>query len=167
MLKHSHEIPHPDARHWKPISSDRAAWEFQTNLAKPPTNGQQEGILRLRAAWNSPDWSPDVAMKSFWDLNMVYFNGYLLGKCRIMWKSGKAAMINDLGFKDAGYSFGWTYHDRKIDIPTAKILLNAETCLKNAKSPDEAKRETFGTLVHEMIHGKFSLHTEAGIPRAN
>jgi hypothetical protein len=50
---------------------------------------------------------------------------------------------------------------------TPRIRLNADMCLKNAKSLDEAKRKTFGTLLHEMIHGKFSSSTKTGILRAN
>jgi hypothetical protein len=66
-------------------------------------------------------------------------------------------------------SFGWTDLGPKdyLDIPTAHIVLNAGQHLECAESLDDFKKELFDTLLHEMIHGKFSLHIETGTSKAN
>lgn len=160
LLDHAHEIVHADARHWRPISSDQAALEFQTALVNQPTKAQQECVARLKAAWTDPDWSPDVVMKSFFDLDAVYFGGLLREKCRIQWIGGAEALMKELKINVPKRWAGMTRRDRSGDVPTAKIRLNAEACLKNAKSLEFAKTETFGVLLHELLHGRFPPHTE-------
>jgi hypothetical protein len=71
LLDHAHEIPHDDAEHWKPISSDRVACQIETALAKPRTPAQYFALVKLKTAWKDPNWTPDVAMKSFFDLDLV------------------------------------------------------------------------------------------------
>jgi hypothetical protein len=159
ILDHAHEIPHADAEHWRPISSHRAVCQFQFALAKPLSLAQQFRLVTLNAAWKDPNWSPDVAMKSFCDLDFIYFGGYLRSKCRLQWEWNVS--------KDHAAYYGWTKRDHVVDVPTTRIILNAEQCLKNAKSPEEAKRQTFGTLLHEMIHGRSLPLTETEASRAN
>jgi hypothetical protein len=89
LLEHAHEIPHADAGSRRPICSNRATCELQTVLTQQPTVAQEECIARLRAAWTHGDWTPDVALKSFFDLDAVYFGGHLRGKCRLRWKGSK------------------------------------------------------------------------------
>jgi hypothetical protein len=71
LLDHAHEIPHADAKNWKPISSDRAACQIESALANRPTVAQQVALERIETAWKDPNWTPDVAMKSFFDLDLV------------------------------------------------------------------------------------------------
>jgi hypothetical protein len=163
LLDHAHEIRHADARHWKPISSNRAAHEFENDLARPPTRAQRECITRLKSAWTDRKWSPDVAIKSFFDLDVVYFGGYLREKLRLRWKGSKVALRKE----DAQHGFGQTGFEQTADVPTARIILNAEGCLKDAVSIEEAIRETFGTLLHELIHGKIRLKPEMRTSKAN
>jgi hypothetical protein len=150
LLDHAHEIRHADAGHRTPISSEHAAREFQIALAKTPTRAQQQCVARLKSAWTDIDWSPDVAIKSFFDLDTVYFGGLLREKCRLKWKESEVGMRTELGRHD----FGKTWADETGDVPTARVVVNAEKCLKDAACGEEAIRETFGTLLHEMIHGK-------------
>jgi hypothetical protein len=83
VLEFAHLIPHADAEQWRPISSDQAASEFQSALAAPPSKDQQERLKRVKIAWTDPNWSPDIAMKSLYDIDAVYFGGYLTNKCRL------------------------------------------------------------------------------------
>jgi hypothetical protein len=97
-----------------------------------------------------------VAMKSFFDLDTVYFGGLLREKCRLSWKGSEVGLGKGVGRHDHGA----TWADETGDVPTVKIVLLAEMLLKIAVSIDDAKRRTFGTLLHEMIHGRFPPHEE-------
>jgi hypothetical protein len=71
---------------------------------------------------------------------------------------GTEALKEELNIDVPTFWLGLARRDRSCDVPAAMIRLNAETCLKNTTCCDGAKRETFGALLHEMIHGRFSLH---------
>jgi hypothetical protein len=146
LLEKPNKISRSDARNWRPISSDQAAWEFQDALSKRPTNTQQESIARLKAAWTDSDWSPDVAMKSFFDLDAAYFRGVLSAKCRLRWMESQENIMKEIPRKLPKYLLGITAPKHYGGVPTAKIILSAEMCLKNATSLEGAKRETFRTL---------------------
>jgi len=75
ILETCHKFDHPGAKSWKPISSSRATKEFLADLRKPPTQEQKQCIETLRVAWNHSYWTPDIAIKSFFDIDKVYFGG--------------------------------------------------------------------------------------------
>jgi hypothetical protein len=80
----------------------------------------------------------------------------LRDKCRLQWCKG---------IREGHY--GWAESHVSGNVPTVKIVLNAEVLLKNAKSLGKARRETLGTLLHEMIHGRSPAHTKTETYRAN
>jgi hypothetical protein len=157
-LDHAHEIAHNDAENWKPISSAQAAAEFQAALKEPPSKLQRESIRRLKAVWHDKKWSPDVAMKSFFDLDVAYFGSYLRDRCRLRWKGTVGILEKELGH-DPTHTYGFTAPERGTDVPVVRIRLNADKCILQAQNSEEAKKRTIGTLVHEMIHGTF-IHVQ-------
>jgi hypothetical protein len=163
-IKFLDHTQHAEAEYRTPISSKQATREFVTALKTPPTRAQRNGIARLKAAWNSPYWSPDIALKSFFDLDAVYFGGHLRGECGLEWIGNIEEYMKDKPVNLPKNFYGITERYRSDNVfVSVRILLNAEKCLKNAKSIDEAKRWVIGTLLHEMIHGRLSWHIQTKV----
>lgn len=144
---------------WHPRHIRQATEELCDFLKQPPSANAQAAISRLDAAWNSKKWSPEIAIKCFPDLDKAYFGGYLKRKIRLRFKGSTQALYESLGPAYKG-TFGVTccpYDD--AGVPVARIILNAQMIFLNPRAASvdgsrcSRKRQTFGTLVHEMIHG--------------
>ena len=110
-LDHAHENAHRFRGTFRPISQAKATARLKVWLKQPPSPYLQSAIDRLRTAWNDKNWTPNFAIKCFYDLDRVYFKSSL-----------------------------------------ARILLNAKLIFL-APIEHTRKGETFGTFLHEMIHG--------------
>ncbi len=58
------------------------------DLEREPTPKEAAAIARLRAALSIEDWHPDVAMKTFHDIDVIFFAGRLQGNVRAHWGDG-------------------------------------------------------------------------------
>jgi len=94
-LQHFH-APEPDlVRRWRPRTLDKAPSNLKDFLAVPPSDPENDATRRLDTAWKVKDWTPDVAIKAFSDIDIVYFGGQLKGRCRILWRESDKAMFRD------------------------------------------------------------------------
>ena len=159
-LDHAHE---PEwhkvwAKNFHRIDIRHAVANFVDRLRQPPSESQLAAIKRLKSEWNQKTWTPDLAIKCFADLDRVYFFGQLLGRVRLRWKGSTKELRRTLG---PGYmnTLGVTCVEPRTIVPCARIILNAELIFLGPMRKYSPKRETFATLLHEMLHGKFkSLH---------
>ncbi|MCJ1398308.1 hypothetical protein MMC11_001506 [Xylographa trunciseda] len=154
-LDHAHE------RNWhkswvksyRRMNIQRAVADFVAGLKRDPSESQLAAIERLKSEWNKETWTPDLAMKCFADLDRVYFFGQLLGRVRLRWKGSTEALRRELG-PTYMYTYGVTMPEPRTVIPCARIILNAELIFLGPMADYSRKQETFGTLLHEMVHGE-------------
>ena len=95
------------------------------------------------------DFGPDLAIKAFIDLDLVFFGGQLRDNVRVLWvkASDHPSFAAPTGPKGAA-----------IQLPErgkCLIMLNADLHLRRRQSHDDVDdplRLIFGTLLHEMCH---------------
>ncbi len=101
---------------------------------------EREAICRLSDALRDSaryDWGPDLVIKAFLDLDLVFFGGVLRSYVCVLWDS----MEN---FADRGTSQGRTAVSPRPG--NARIYLNAQAILL-CRTPF---RHMFSTVLHEM-----------------
>ena len=160
-LDHADEMCDRFINKWVPVSMSEAKAELLEWLAKPRSDGSKEAIARLRSAWTSKHWSPDIAMKSFRDIDRAYFKGYLRGRVRLRWVGSTQRLRRAVGPKYK-YTWGCTTLDCMIPVTQARIFLNAEKIFLTGEPTISSRRETFGTLVHECVHAYLLTSAGAG-----
>ena len=114
---------------------------------------EREAILRLSRAINDAarySWGPDLVIKSFLDLDTVFFGGALQGFVRISWAHSDKFLSDEQGTTSDGSPPGH-----------ALIRLNAEAILLGS----DPFKDMFSTVLHEMcvstIHLKSTKTTES------
>ena len=136
---------------FKVVSLDCATQELEKALALPPKLYVQAARDRLRKAVSNPDWTPDLPVKAFYDLDDAFFGGLMRGLVKLRWKGTKEFMIPDMG-PNYENTLGQTRPMPIKHVPALVIYLNAE-CLFLHPTPNRKRVEVWGTLMHEMIHG--------------
>ncbi|MCJ1246005.1 hypothetical protein MMC30_003209 [Trapelia coarctata] len=136
---------------WEPVSLSEATVGIVESLRKPRSDRAERAIKRLRDAW-SGKWSPDIAIKSFFDLDKAFFGGKLRGRVRLRWTGSTNKLLEEFG-PDNQHMMGCTGFEQHTPVAQARIFLNAEKLfLIGQPERVSSKQQTFGTLVHEMIH---------------
>lgn len=103
-------------------------------------------IKNVEGGW---EWGPDIAIKCFADLDLVFFGGKLRGNVRVKWIScAKSTRYRVLRVQE---SFGLTEHPRIFERGHCCIILNTDTLLNDDRSLLWF-RAMFSTLLHEMCH---------------
>ena len=153
-LDHADEWADRFIGRWRAISMSRATRELEDWLSKPPTRHSAAAIDRLRTALHEREWTPDLPIKMFSDFDRAFFGRWLKGKCKLRWKGSTKALYKAIGPAYRG-TFGVTISCPETAVPTCKIVLNAEKLFLDPLPPQASsrKRGTFGTLLHEMVHG--------------
>lgn len=139
---------------WKITDMNRATANLENFLTKPPGERELQAISRLKTAWNDNSWTPDVAIKRWNDIDRAYFGRQMKGRVTVCWRESEKTIRHDsgpkyqhiLGFTDGGWLDG--------SPPTVLIQLNAQLIFCHPKPKHSAVRQTFGTLLHECVHGK-------------
>ncbi|MCJ1389360.1 hypothetical protein MMC18_002216 [Xylographa bjoerkii] len=152
-LDHAHELNwhKPWIKRYRRMDIRQAVADFVARLKIQPSESQLAAIERLRFEWNKETWTPDLAMKSFADLDRAYFFGQMLGRVRLRWKGSTKALRKELGPTYVN-TYGFTMWESRTTIPCARIILNAEMIFLRPIITLSRKRETFATLLHEMVH---------------
>ncbi|MCJ1379408.1 hypothetical protein MMC17_002509 [Xylographa soralifera] len=136
----------------------QAVADLVARLRSPPSESQLAAIKRLKSEWNKETWTPDLAIKCFADLDRAYFFGQLLGRVRLRWKGSSRELNRMLGptYKN---TFGVTMREEaRTIVPCARIILNAELIFLGSIWRHSRKRETFATLLHEMVHAFLTVY---------
>ncbi|MCJ1246009.1 hypothetical protein MMC30_003213 [Trapelia coarctata] len=160
--------PDPElVRWWRPRTLDHATSTLKAFLAEPPSDLESDAIRRLDTAWKDKTWTPDVAAKSFHDVDLAYFGGQLKGRCAISWIGSNEAMRHAHTNRLCQVALGITsLHPSSslIGPPMVQIQLNADMIFRTpALQEHSGLRQTFGTLVHGMLHAY--LMTTCTIPQ--
>lgn len=126
--------------------SERATLELERILAPNASISieVQDAVARLREALNIDDWTPDIVIKAFHDLDLVFFDGKLRGVTTIDWQS--ARWWNEEIKSIYGYRFCFGQAVYLGNRKTA-IHLNAWGILLDTT---DAKVAMWAVVLHEM-----------------
>ena len=90
-------------------------------LGREPTLNEAAAINRLHAALSLQDWHPDVVIKTFNDLDTIFFDGLLRGHVTIQWSDSR---LNDT------YVIGSSRDPRNLgDVEMQRAALKYESRL--------------------------------------
>jgi len=143
-------------RHWDSIfkrrnkgpfvSSLRATQDMidHNDLHRRISSAEAAAIARLQEITSDvkhgASWGPDIAVKAFKDLDLVFFGGKLNGHVCVMW--------DDLGMDALGVT---EYPgDAQEDENQSHIVLNADLIFNQAERHPFC--QVLHTLLHEMVH---------------
>ncbi|MCJ1462285.1 hypothetical protein MMC07_000885 [Pseudocyphellaria aurata] len=106
----------------------------------------QAAIDRLLAGLQIDNWKPDIVIKAFRDLDIVFFNGKVHGLTTIRWQSPtwweRPRQTPDGHLMHQGLT-------EYLGRGTAAIHLNAWTILMDTPDP---KLAMWSVVLHEMVH---------------
>lgn len=135
--------------HYHPLkrSTESATEELARFLAPTAriTSNMQEAIDRLQSGLRIQDWKPDIVLKAFYDLDTVFFDGWLRGFATINWHSAQSWV--DLERSRDAYRFELAFTEYLGDQRVA-IRLNPWAILLD--TPD-AKVVMWSVVLHEMV----------------
>lgn len=132
------------------VSASQANREIvqHNDQRKALSSHERDAIERLVSSLNDARrcrWGPDLIIKSFPDLDIVFFGGVLRGNVRALWKTSEDWAMLERGTEedDGGATNSIRYSGR------ASIWLNAKAIFLNpvATTPFGAM---FATMLHEM-----------------
>ncbi|MCJ1267876.1 hypothetical protein MMC22_007762 [Lobaria immixta] len=111
----------------------------------PISSTVQAAMVRLQAALRIHDWKPDLIIKAFNDLDIVFFDGKLRGRTTIHWRRGSwwAELERSRGRPHKSFAVTRSLHHRR-----AAIELNAWGMFMNTA---DAKVAMWKITLHEMV----------------
>lgn len=143
-------------RHWDSIfnarnkgpfvSSLRATEEMinHNNLDRRIASGEAAAIARLQEITNDvkrgASWGPDIAVKAFKDLDLVFFGGKLNGHVCVTWDNLEIQAYGVTQFPG----------DAEVDENQSHIVLNADLIFGQTERHPFC--QVLHTLLHEMVH---------------
>lgn len=92
-------------------------------------------------------YGPDIIVKVFADLDLVFFDGRLRGNVCVEWVSDKYFQK----WRVPPGAWGFTVRPQLGESGQCRVKLNAKTILLNL-STDTPFKTMFGTMLHEMCH---------------
>ena len=92
-------------------------------------------------------YGPDIIIKAFADLDLVFFNRRLRGNVCVQWASDEYFQK----WQVPSGTWGFTVRPQCGEMGQCRIYLNAKTILLDP-STDTPFKTMFGTLLHEMCH---------------
>ena len=92
-------------------------------------------------------YGPDIIIKAFADLDLVFFNGRLRGNVCVQWASDEFFQK----WQVPPGTWGFTVRPKRDEMRQCRLYLNAKTILLDP-STDTSFKTMFGTLLHEMCH---------------
>ncbi len=120
----------------------------------PPV--EEKAVDRLRQTFDNiahiGTYGPDLVIKAFNDLDLVFFGGHLRGRVRVWWSSCSANSDFRMGIAREhcrGCSYGFARKGRFFKRGEVQIVLNAALIFNGERPPLELM---ISTLLHEMCH---------------
>lgn len=144
-----HSRPHSKTYNRNPSVTPLKATAFIMHHNKesrevPPA--EKEAIGRLLEVIHLEEglkYGPDLAVKAFADLDLVFFGGYLKGNTCVIWKSDKSLWPREvLGLSRRGFT-------DFLERNNVRIFLNADYIL-HPTEPGSPLQMMIQTLLHEM-----------------
>ncbi|KAI4232501.1 MAG: hypothetical protein LQ349_004977 [Xanthoria aureola] len=135
----------PKPNHPTLLSEEVATWNLVEFLNQPILPGSKEdaAIHRLANGMRLWEWGPDLVIKAFDDLDIVFFRGVLATRTQIEWRSDEEIMGRRTGEKVLGLCI-------RLGHGRARIVLNATRILLHSAHVSWCM---WATVLHEMVHG--------------
>lgn len=92
-------------------------------------------------------YGPDIIVKAFSDLDLVFFDGRLQGNVCVQWASDEYFQQWNI----PPGTWGFTAKPQPGELGQCRVKLNAKTILLDP-STDTSFKTMFGTMLHEMCH---------------
>ena len=133
---------------------------WQNDERRPTTPDEEAAIDRLSNIFQSveDEWSigPDLVIKAFSDLDLVFFGGGLRGNVTVQWKEDNFFREREAPFSVRGHCSSHNGDGSTVSVEgRCHIRLNASIIFQLAwERPGEAEpwQQMIGTLLHEMCH---------------
>ena len=143
------------------ISQSQATQEVvdHNRLSREPSSAELAAIQRLREALEVEDhlWSPDIVIKAFHDLDIIFFNGRLRNNVQFQWKTPEAFIPH---VQPDDFALGAT--NRTGRVGQMSIILNAHNLLfRNVIQ--KPRMQVWSTALHEMCHAYEGVRAQTGM----
>ena len=140
------------------VATKEVLW--QNDERRPTTQDEEAALDRLWSIFQSvqDEWSilPDLAIKAFADLDLVFFGGRLRGCAAVQWVEDEFFRDNAEPFTVRGQCSRAEDDGSRISVEgRCHIRLNASIIFRRAwERPGQAEpwQQMIGTLLHEMCH---------------
>ncbi|CAF9925740.1 hypothetical protein IMSHALPRED_006774 [Imshaugia aleurites] len=150
------------------VSSHQATTElmWQNDASRPVPSAEQAAIERLlqllSQAEYGPHLGPDLAIKTFSDIDLIFFGGQLRGNVTVQWR-------NHHTIGDAARVFGLCSYRRGVEEGQCRILMNASMIFGEAPRamPFSSNEFMFATMLHEMCHAYEKVRAPRDIEKSN
>lgn len=143
------------------ISQSQATKEVvdYNQLSRKPSPVELAAIQRLHEALKEKDhlWSPDIVIKAFHDLDIIFFGGRLRNHVRFQWRSGEAFIAH---VQPEGFALGATTGTGRIG--KMRIMLNAHNLLFRDVI-QKPWMQMWSTALHEMCHAYEGVRAPMGM----
>ena len=144
------KFPHPNKGPF--VSAIEATTEIvwhnkETRKIPPLETAAIERLIDAILDAEEYGYSPDLIVKAFADLDVVFFNGKFRDNVYVQWASDEYFQRSKV---PAG-TWGFTVRPKPGEVGQCRIKLNAKTILVDP-STDTSFKTMFGTMLHEMCH---------------
>lgn len=115
------------------------AWNHDHRV---PGEAERAAINRIKAAVDTPtdEWGPDIIIKMFLDIDLVFFKGWLRGNVTIQWSMETSHNGQEL----------WGFTSPSGRRGQCGIFLNAFTIFLAATAAFTSGKGMWATMLHEM-----------------
>ena len=147
---HRGKFPHPNKGPFVSAIDATSEIVWHNKETRNIPNFEKAAIGRLIDAILDAEeygYSPDIIVKAFADLDLVFFNGKLRGNVCVQWASDEYFQ----SWKVPIGTWGFTVRPQPGEVGQCRIKLNAKTILLDP-STDTPFKTMFGTMLHEMCH---------------
>ena len=126
-------------------------------VGRDPSSAELAAIQRLRGALANSVWNPDIVIKAFQDLDLIFFCSRLRHKVRFQWQSPLAFAPYE---QPGGLNLGATFRGEAIG--QMSIMLNAHNLLLRdiVQNPWMLM---WSTALHEMCHAYQGVRAREGM----
>lgn len=147
---HCEKFPHPNKGPF--VSAIEATSEIvrhnkETRKVPPLELAAIDRLIDAILDAEDNGYGPDIIIKAFVDLDLVFFDGRLRGNVCVQWASDEYFQK----WQVAPGAWGFTVRPQRGEMGQCRVYLNAKTILLDP-STDSPFKTMFGTLLHEMCH---------------
>ncbi|KAF6226818.1 hypothetical protein HO173_012322 [Letharia columbiana] len=147
-------------RNFGPFVSQSQATKEVVEHNKPsrkPSSAELAAIQRLRSALKDSLWSPDIVIKAFHDLDMIFFLGRLHHNVQFQWRTPDAFVTH---VQPEDFALGATVGTGRVG--QMSIMLHAHNLLLRDVIRDPWMH-MWSTALHEMCHAYEGVRAQTGM----
>ncbi len=137
------------SKDWDAVNINQAVSDALLYNSREPDSTRRRLIERIKTVMTGPqkyDWQPTLTIKMFYDLDRVFFGGWLIGNAFVEWSDDKDFMLPT----KYGRCFPASHSGK------CYILLSAYTLLSDPM--EGPTKQCWSTLLHEMCQKVFPYY---------